>query len=357
MKNLSLFADQSIAREKRQPRVQAEQPRKQLAPFSRRLLSRPTDLFLFLTRWTCPHGGEGRYYHKALSAMGFKDDRHGNYFLTIGEGPTTAFMAHLDTADHASERITHVITEGVCRTDGTTLLGADDRSGVTILLHMASESVHGRYCLFVGEECGCIGSSASAADRQTWKGIERAVSFDRRGQTSIVTHQCGERTCSEVFAVALAERLNEHGFQFAADNNGVFTDSREFAGIVPECTNLSVGYEHAHSTRETQDLAFLMDLAQACCRIDWEGLPTMRQPTRSERWQDWGRNGSDDLGWAEPDSLTWRAEEEAISLLARQFLSGGEFDYSALVALCEGDSAIAYRMEALLQACREGIFG
>jgi len=37
----------------------------------------------------------------------------------------------------------------------------------------------------------------------------------------------------------------------------------EFADIIPECTNLSVGYFDQHSVKERQDIKFLEDLANA----------------------------------------------------------------------------------------------
>jgi hypothetical protein len=44
-------------------------------------------------------------------------------------------------------------------------------------------------------------------------------------------------------------------------------------GIIPECTNLSVGYFNEHSTRESTNIKFLVSLAKTACKIDWETLP------------------------------------------------------------------------------------
>ena len=47
------------------------------------------------------------------------------------------------------------------------------------------------------------------------------------------------------------------------DPGGIATDSLAFVEIIPECTNLSVGYYYAHSKSETQDVTFLGELAEA----------------------------------------------------------------------------------------------
>ncbi len=251
-----------------------------LAIPSQETLADPASLFLHLTSWTVPHGGEGKYYADVLEHVGFLRDAFGNWFLDIkGEKglSSTCFAAHLDTCDWDAEPITRFVDNGVCKSDGKTILGADDRAGVAILLYMATRDVPGLYYLFVGEEKGCIGSGKVAAKGLPER-IKRCISFDRKGTTSVVTHQCGARTCSREFAQALANELNAFGLTYEPDNTGVFTDSREFADDVPECTNLSVGYYDMHSFKERQDLNFLTYLCETLVTIDWEALPVERVP-------------------------------------------------------------------------------
>ena len=53
-------------------------------------------------------------------------------------------------------------------------------------------------------------------------------------------------------------------------------------GLIPECTNVSVGYYKEHSTNEHQDISHLISLADACTKVNWETLPTVRDYTKTE---------------------------------------------------------------------------
>jgi hypothetical protein len=271
-----------------------------LATPSPEMLADASGLFLHLCSWTVPHGGEDTYYGPMLADLGFKSDGLGNWWFEISNGdqrPETCFMCHLDTSGHEAAPIKRYIAQSVCYTDGKSILGADDRAGLAIILHMVAKDVPGLYYLFVGEEVGCIGSMRAAKSKAMPLHIKRAISFDRKGKDSIVTHQCGQKCCSREFALALTNELNAYGMTYAPDPTGLFTDSLEFAETVPECTNISVGYYDQHSNKERQDLAFLAYLAEVCTKIDWEGLPTERHPMDDDDygcsyrygWSDEGR--------------------------------------------------------------------
>ena len=59
-------------------------------------------------------------------------------------------------------------------------------------------------------------------------------------------------------------------------DEGTFTDTAHYVGLVPECTNLSIGYENAHSGDEYQDYGFLAALLPALLGVDWHRLPVAR---------------------------------------------------------------------------------
>jgi hypothetical protein len=123
------------------------------------------------------------------------------------------------------------------------------------------------------------------------------VAFDRRGTWSVITHQFGGRCCSDEFGEALAAQLNMHNddFMYVTDDGGVFTDTANYTEIIPECTNLSVGYYDEHTDRERLDLAHLFALRDALLKVNWGALPVKRDPTKFERFdrfnvdfkQDW----------------------------------------------------------------------
>lgn len=245
------------------------------------------DLFLKLTKSTMPNGHEKlmeNYFPK-----GWKKDFHGNYYIKIGD-PTTMFTSHIDTADSGQPKeVTHVIKGDIIETDGKTILGADDKAGTTIMIHMIEQGKEGLYYFFLNEEHGCVGSNAlkrhleSNKEDELYKKITKVVSLDRRDDDSVITFQCGERCCSDEFGDELAKRLNEAGgFKYKKDPTGAVTDSHHLAGIFSECTNLSVGYKDQHSVREEQNIAFLAKLAEACVKVDWETLPTKRDQTKVE---------------------------------------------------------------------------
>lgn len=235
--------------------------------------------FLQLTNYTYPHGTEG--FLKGFLPNGYKEDGYGNYYYLIGDNPTTMFTCHLDTACKDQQRVNHIFKGNMISTNGKTILGADDKAGMVVILNMIEKKVPGLYFFFIGEEVGCIGSgllSDNWDEFQHSKDITKVVSFDRRGTTSVITHQFWGRCCSDEFGKILAGRLNSttDKLMLDIDNTGIMTDSAKFMGLVQECTNISVGYYNEHTFRECQDIDFLQILCKAVVEIDWETLPIIR---------------------------------------------------------------------------------
>lgn len=246
------------------------------------------ETFLRLTSKTVPYGHEDQLVAsmRELFPKDMQKDEWGNYFYKIGES-RSIFAAHLDTVSKDYVTVTHVFDQNLIKTDGKTTLGADDKAGITVLLWMIKNEIPGLYYFFIGEEVGCIGSG-NAAKFGFFKGnYDRIISFDRRDVGSIITYQSSSRCCSDDFADALCQELNQtRSLSYKKDTGGVYTDSAEFTHIIPECTNVSVGYYQEHTTNESQDIIHLTDLAEACIKVDWENLPTKRNPSTHE-WQDY----------------------------------------------------------------------
>jgi hypothetical protein len=243
--------------------------------------------FLQLTRKTYPHGTEDDLV-KEMTKRGIfpnlEKDSWGNYFLKIGNS-RTMFAAHLDTVTSKQVDITQVIDkQQVVSSDGKSILGADDKAGVTILLYLIENNIPGLYYFFIGEEVGCVGSSQASVYGKFEGKYDRVISFDRRGTNSVITFQGGSRCCSVEFANELCNQLNSSvtNFFYKPDDGGVYTDSAEFMDVISECTNISVGYMNEHTTYETQDLFHLNKLAQAVIKVDWENLPTKRDYLKRE---------------------------------------------------------------------------
>lgn len=260
------------------------------------------DTFLQLTSRTYPHGTEKELFHLLPSEL--QEDEFGNLFIQIGESDVM-FTSHLDTATSANGPVTHTFDNNIIKTDGTSILGADDKAGVTIMIHMIANKIPGLYYFFLGEEVGCVGSKKLREKHTTQKieGINKVISFDRRGTTSVITFQASSRCCSDKFGEALSAELNKHDSTFAYKNDpsGIYTDSAQFVKIYSECTNISVGYQNEHTHDELQDIEHLDKLAQACLKVDWNSLPVERDPSKVEYsysgygwdWDnDWGSYGA-----------------------------------------------------------------
>lgn len=159
------------------------------------------------------------------------------------------------------------------------VLGADDGAGMWLLLELIAAKVPGTYVFHHSEECGGLGSRAMASAEKEWlKQFKRAIAFDRKGTSDIITSQRGGRCCSDGFAKALAEALNLHGHTFASAT-GSFTDTANYIDYIPECTNISCGYYNEHSNEEWLDVGYVVELRDTLLKIDWEGLPVLRDPT------------------------------------------------------------------------------
>jgi hypothetical protein len=258
------------------------------------------ETFLRLTSKTVPYGSEDILVEsmRELFPKGMQKDEWGNYFYKVGES-RSIFAAHLDTVSKEYVTVTHLFDGNLIKTDGRTTLGADDKAGITVLLWMIQNNVPGLYYFFIGEEVGCIGSGKAAKSMDFshinpvpksgfYKGnYDRIISFDRRDVGSVITFQSSSRCCSDDFADALCRELNQtHKMSYKKDTGGVYTDSAEFTHLVPECTNVSVGYYKEHTTNESQDIIHLTNLAEACVKVDWEKLPTKRDP-KTHEWKDY----------------------------------------------------------------------
>lgn len=202
-------------------------------------------------------------------------DKHGNYTLVIGDKPRVSFMAHHDTV-HSKGGMQEVLVKEDFAIATKDCLGADCTTGIYIMLNMIEMGVPGIYVVHAAEEFGCIGSSAIVEDKPLWLDhVDIAISFDRFGTNSIITHQMGERTCSDDFATSLAYQL---GMGHVCDTKGSYTDSNEYRGVIAECTNLSVGYYSQHTPSEKQDLVYLDNLVYALVNVDWDKLVVSRTP-------------------------------------------------------------------------------
>jgi hypothetical protein len=237
----------------------------------------------------------------------------------------TLFVAHVDTVhrkegpNKIKQTSTHWYADGAA-------LGADDGAGVAMLMHLLHANVHAYYIFTQGEECGGIGATWLAKhDADLLSEFDRAIAFDRRGIDSVITHQGRGRCCSDAFADALSDALNaDMTLMYLPDNTGVYTDTAEFIEVIPECTNISVGYYSEHSDKESLDIIHFQALADRVALIDWDSLPTDRDPTVVEV-MDWGRWG----GYAGTSSTGVSAFAGVGEWAGLHHLSDDDWDYDS----------------------------
>lgn len=251
-------------------------------------------------------------------------DGYGNLFVVTDPKASSLFTAHVDTVhrpgtvdiqtlrlDTRTGRVS--VAEGDC-------LGADDATGIWVLLNLIHAGVPGTYAFFKDEEIGGKGSMWAARQPQNpvnFTRFKRCISLDRKGYHSLVTHQGGQRCCSQAFAEALIQQVP---LTLKADSTGTFTDSANFTDIIPECTNLSVGYFNQHTQQEEQDIYFASCLVMALLQVDWESLPTERQPQLE----------ADD----------WLFADDAMELLAEE-VEADPFTAAQLLIQCFGSAEAA----------------
>lgn len=109
--------------------------------------------FCNLVKIPSPSGSEKnvmkyiRNYLKKINVACWEDNagkyvngNSGNLIAKIGNGkPTVMFVAHVDTVEDGKKTIKPVMQNGIIRSDGATILGSDDKAGVTALLEALKE--------------------------------------------------------------------------------------------------------------------------------------------------------------------------------------------------------------------------
>ena len=251
--------------------------------------SRLMSMLYFALSLKRPHNGSGE--QKLLEAIaqhiprGFPKhyDEAGNLHVDARqtEANRTLFVSHVDTV-HRDDGVNAIKqTPSVWYASGSQL-GADDGAGTAMLMHLLYHKVPAYYIFTVGEECGGIGAKVVSDDQALLKQFDRAIAFDRRNNSSVITHQGYGRCCSDAFAEALSDKFNDAGLLYMPDDGGVYTDTAEFVDVIPECTNISIGYMAEHTDREALDILHFRHLADAVLSFDWDNLPTERDPSVDE---------------------------------------------------------------------------
>jgi len=193
-----------------------------------------------------------------LRKVEFKHDKGHNYIVTKAAPPGSPLICvHIDTKNAVTDLVTTKCKNGVISlASDHQCLGADDRAGVYIVLklinYFAGSEFPYDFAFFDKEESGGIGSDAFAQDTETETEYQCFIGLDRAsrgGKQNIATYGYDNDAL-----LAIAHKHFKYEIQ-----SGTFTDCSNLSGYFPNtpCFNLSIGYEHEHSPKETLNLALM----------------------------------------------------------------------------------------------------
>jgi hypothetical protein len=291
---------------------------------------------------------------KSLHTTSFFDD-YNNLHVDAREVDTnrTLFVAHVDTVhrDDGANKIRK--TKSVWYADGSQL-GADDGAGCAVLMHLMASGVAGYYVFTQGEECGGKGAKYLVEHHADLLAqFDRAIAFDRRGVSNVISHQGWGRCCSDAFADGLCDAFNvSQDLLYMPDDGGVYTDTAEFVDIIPECTNISVGYEHEHSDKENINVEHFAHLAARVVDIDWDALPTERDPSVPDPVDDYKWDSKWDSKWSKMGATSVSSQYTG---MYEDAVAGGYIDDSlGLDYDLDLDQESEYLRDLLLDAYYDG---
>lgn len=206
-------------------------------------------------------------------------DQYGNRLLVSPESKVI-ISCHTDSVHRmGGQQSVRVSRDGVISLSKfetvSNCLGADDAAGIYAALRMIEAGVKATFIFHRDEESGGCGSSWLSDKYPRWLGAhDVCLALDRRGTQDVIVSQSYGKCASDEFARGLADQLGLGH----APNDGIFTDSANYTDLIPECSNLSIGYQNEHKIRETLDLNYLEAVIQKLIGVDWTALPIVRAP-------------------------------------------------------------------------------
>jgi hypothetical protein len=293
---------------------------------------------------------EQRFINRFIAVLpNAERDPHGNWHVTVSDDPIL-WSCHTDTV-HWKEgkqqlrysRKTGLLT--LAKNETASCLGADCTAGVFLMVEMIKAKVPGHYVFHYGEERGCVGSGRLAQDNADFlRQFTYAIALDRGGTTDIITHQTFGRTASDAFAWSLADQL---GGWYEPSSGGIYTDTNEYAALIAECSNVSVGYTAAHTRHETLDTRHLFTLLGRLLALDVSALVADRDLSKLDDEDDdeilydddrdiikadWVRRDAQDDEWdarSYLDPIHAEVQRELVKELKLERLLRNEHSYDA----------------------------
>lgn len=164
--------------------------------------------------------------------------------------------SHYDTVRHTPLRGYNIKEDIITSVEDA--LGGDDRCGVAIALSLMQAGIPANYAFFDEEEYGA-GGSRDFLIETPWIAKESScyIGLDRKGHEDAALYNYRSNKLLDVVGV--------YGFK---EVNGTMTDVSVIEECFPKATvNLSVGFNHEHTSNETIHIDVVMNTLQAMKEI------------------------------------------------------------------------------------------
>ena len=200
--------------------------------------------------------------------------------------------SHYDTVRHTPLSGYNIKEDIVTSVEGA--LGGDDRCGVAIALSLMQAGIPANYAFFDEEECGA-GGSGDFLIETPWIAKESScyIGLDRRGHEDAAVYNYRSNKLLDI--------VGGYGFK---EVNGSMTDVSVIEEDFPKATvNLSVGFNHEHTSNETIRIDVVMNTLQAMEKIvdictgayfdDLEAFSSYKDSFGDYQYQDYLQYGGD----------------------------------------------------------------
>ena len=164
--------------------------------------------------------------------------------------------SHYDTVRHTPLSGYNIKEDIVTSVEGA--LGGDDRCGVAIALSLMQAGIPANYAFFDEEERGA-GGSGDFLIETPWIAKESScyIGLDRRGHEDAAVYNYRSNKLLDIVGI--------YGFK---EVSGTMTDVSVIEEDFPKATvNLSVGFNHEHTSNETIRIDVVMNTLQAMEKI------------------------------------------------------------------------------------------
>ena len=191
--------------------------------------------------------------------------------------------SHYDTVRHTPLSGYNIKEDIITSIEGA--LGGDDRCGVAIALSLMQAGILANYAFFDEEERGA-GGSGDFLIETPWIAKESScyIGLDRRGHEDAAVYNYRSNKLLDIVGI--------YGFK---EVNGTMTDVSVIEEDFPKATvNLSVGFNHEHTSNETiridvvaHTLQAMEEIVEACTGAYFDDLETFSKYENYDYYDDY----------------------------------------------------------------------